>query len=845
MKIRQISKWLIFTICIALTVILIQSCATVEEKPPKVIDNKLLSCCPDGGGILDSLINNAIDSTNEYAPYVQFGNSQDVLWFTTSREREFKDKKKTYFPGEIMYSTRPASMRKSCPNQGWSAAQRFTTSDEAFERWTRGTVAFLDGSMIIAAESPLGSNIPAEANGTSFNLDLWELRDVGGKYDNPVIISDLNSPYWESQPCVSPDGKMLLFVSNRPRPDENAGPGDKNIWYSVKKAGKWAEPKMLNTVNTKGDDISPHWGVDGKFYFATNWSYVNDAPSAANFDIFVCESFKDSEYGIIPSDPMNINSLSRKSACGPQSQINVNTSANEMFPFITPDKKAIYWSSDKNGGYGKLDIFACGLPDPCIKLIASVRRRLLDNVNGKLVIVEDYKIIPDFKLKLSGAVNKTITTEMEEVLEPGKTYQLSMDVITENCFDCSCKPLNYNIETSINDTIIRLTFDCDCIRRKRQEVTLAGGHVPFFITGYWWPSTSENIAEFKNRRGKGGFDTTFIDSRDYDYFNPSTGTAMDNFFEEKIYKKLEKIADELSNCGGDDILNISVRGYTDECRLMPGKYTVDETINVGDVIIPQGWEMRNTWAQTTTGKKINLPDGGQQGNIMLSKLRAYYTYKTIDNAMKKRSSSYKTLADKGQVKFDYEGYGIYDKNQPCKNDTFETAGANLTKDPAFIEKCNDPLSRRISMFFELIPKSHEPYYKLTRCGDAEQSYLRFLKGVQEPLPDETEQSDETSKSKKPEDGGSAGCTGPNCYQISYGIVGSLEEFDSIHEFLSKLNIEVMPEKMEDGRVRIISERLTEENAKQQLAKYSQTIENFVLSIVKKIEFKAEIIKIGS
>ena len=30
------------------------------------------------------------------------------------------------------------------------------------------------------------------------------------------IGPSINSPYWESQPSISPDGKELYFVSNRP-----------------------------------------------------------------------------------------------------------------------------------------------------------------------------------------------------------------------------------------------------------------------------------------------------------------------------------------------------------------------------------------------------------------------------------------------------------------------------------------------------------------------------------------------------------------------------------------------------------------------------------------------------
>ncbi len=850
MKINKKRNFLIVILTTFAIFTIFQSCTTVE-KPPIKIDPKVLSCCPNGGGLLDSLINNPVDSTNEYAPYVVYGANEDVLWFTTSREKEFKNKKLTFYPGELMYSTRPKTSRNKCPNQGWSKAERFATSDEKFEKWTRGSVAFYDDKMIIAAESSLDNLKPSESFGVSYNLDLWELKNTGvspTSYDNPMPITTVNSIYWESQPCVSPDGKTLFFVSNRPRPDF-ANASDKNIWYSIRKGDNWGDPKPLNSINTRGDEVSPHWGADGKFYFSSNWSRVNDTLSATKFDIFVCETFLSSDGVVLPTDPINVNSLSRKSMCGPESQMNINTPANEMFPYITPDKKAIYWASDVKGGYGKLDIYGCGLPDPCLKLVVTVRERLIDTSGGKhLIISNGYEVVPNHPLKLVGGTTKNFFSDAEEKLEAGKKYQVLYDQRTKDCYDGNCSPKILEFETFINDTIIRDTIDCDFYKRTRETVTLAGGHIPFFVTGYWWPSTSENISELNRRRNAKTLDTTFIDPKDYDYFSTGTTNSIDKFFENNIYSKLEKIANDLSKCGGDDIVAISVRGYTDECRLMPGKYTVDESITVGDIHIPQGWSMRSTSALNTSGKRVNLFEEGQQGNIILSKLRAYYTHKTIDNAMRKRSDAFRKLADKGQIKYDYEGYGIYDRNRPCQNDSFEIAGSELSKDASLNEKCNHPMSRRISIYFELIPKTANEVYKLTRCGTPEDEYEAWLTRNTEKSPqtDENETANKPVDSKKPDvPEGATGCTGPNCYVIAYGIVNTQEEFDTIKDFLSKLSIEVFSEKLEDGKIRIISSRLTEENANQTLMNYSNSVENFIRSIVKKIEFKAEIIKIGS
>ncbi|MCA1742217.1 MAG: tetratricopeptide repeat protein, partial [Bacteroidales bacterium] len=52
------------------------------------------------------------------------------------------------------------------------------------------------------------------------------------------VGAPVNTVYWESQPSISPNGRMLFFVSNRP-----GGIGGMDIWYSVRRSdGKWGKP---------------------------------------------------------------------------------------------------------------------------------------------------------------------------------------------------------------------------------------------------------------------------------------------------------------------------------------------------------------------------------------------------------------------------------------------------------------------------------------------------------------------------------------------------------------------------------------------------------------------------
>ena len=66
---------------------------------------------------------------------------------------------------------------------------------------------------------------------------------------------------------MSPDGRELYFVSNRP-----GGYGDMDIWKSVLEQGTFSTPVNLgSTINTSHDEMSPFIHTDNQtLYFASD-----------------------------------------------------------------------------------------------------------------------------------------------------------------------------------------------------------------------------------------------------------------------------------------------------------------------------------------------------------------------------------------------------------------------------------------------------------------------------------------------------------------------------------------------------------------------------------------------
>lgn len=120
--------------------------------------------------------------------------------------------------------------------------------------------------------------------------DLYHSIKVNGKWTEPVNIGyPVNTRYWESTPCLGPDGRSLYFASNRP-----GGIGGMDIWRSLydPETG-WQEPTNLGSeINTPDDEISPFVHGDGKSLYFSSKSWI----SMGGFDIFISRASDDGQW---------------------------------------------------------------------------------------------------------------------------------------------------------------------------------------------------------------------------------------------------------------------------------------------------------------------------------------------------------------------------------------------------------------------------------------------------------------------------------------------------------------------------------------------------------------------
>lgn len=111
------------------------------------------------------------------------------------------------------------------------------------------------------------------------SCDIYYMEFKNGCWSEPKNIKSINSSDWESQPCVSYDGKELYFVKR------NKHLGTSDIYVSKKDdEDNWMKPYILSSnINTDGNEMAPFIHHDGKTLYFSSDGHLG----MGGYDLFV------------------------------------------------------------------------------------------------------------------------------------------------------------------------------------------------------------------------------------------------------------------------------------------------------------------------------------------------------------------------------------------------------------------------------------------------------------------------------------------------------------------------------------------------------------------------------
>ena len=170
------------------------------------------------------------------------------------------------------------------------------------------------------------------------SCDIYCVKFADGKWSAPHNINSINTPEWESQPCLSADGKELYFVRG------NRKLSTTDLFVSHRDTtGIWSKAERLNSmINTDGNERSPFIHYDGKTLYFSSDTHLG----MGGYDLFVSRRDASGDW----SEPVNLG-------------YPLNSSYDEMNLVVSNDAVRAFISSQRFDGSGGFDIYEFELDD--------------------------------------------------------------------------------------------------------------------------------------------------------------------------------------------------------------------------------------------------------------------------------------------------------------------------------------------------------------------------------------------------------------------------------------------------------------------------------------------------
>jgi outer membrane protein OmpA-like peptidoglycan-associated protein/Tol biopolymer transport system component len=174
------------------------------------------------------------------------------------------------------------------------------------------------------------------------SCDMFYTHKNGSRWLDPVNLpGSVNTGLWESQPSLSADGKTLYFIR---RVSKKGEPVDSDIFVTrLLDNGQWSTAERLpRNINTYMEEESVLIHPDGKTLYFASRGHVGMGGS----DIYMSTLNADGTW----SNPENLG-------------YPINTKYDENSLLVAADGEIAFFASDREGGYGDLDIYYFEMPE--------------------------------------------------------------------------------------------------------------------------------------------------------------------------------------------------------------------------------------------------------------------------------------------------------------------------------------------------------------------------------------------------------------------------------------------------------------------------------------------------
>lgn len=440
------------------------------------------------------------------------------------------------------------------------------------------------------------------------NRDIFKSVFRNGKWATPLAVKELNTEHYESHPFVSKDGSVIVFSSDRP-----GGYGQTDLYMSKRLPdGSWSVPKNLGeSVNTPFEEISPMIDPIGNLYFASK-----GYQQKSGYDII-----KAYKMGDFWDNPLIL-------------PFPINTEFDETGPAVWQDKLIL--SSNRRGGCGGYDIYFF---ENCGPVFIEGK---IDKTNSPVslagvfeIVSKSGEILETHLVNADGSFQFPLTPFSDYTLRYVNDCLPDIEIAQPVIVPCS--------DTSTVKMILNLPLPPEM-----DIFYLEQKNLPFFVTGYYLPNTTENLEALRLKFSYnliGNHDSTrYIErpGKEYDEYARAVDRVMKDA-ENFILKKSKYLQGKCLSAKA--MMKIKVNGFADPRPI--GKASKYDGIEIND-----------------SEFGIQVSRGTAMDNDLLSLLRAYYTAKELQNRLIKYDDFFSV---RKKIRWEVSGKGV-DTREALSND---------------------------------------------------------------------------------------------------------------------------------------------------------------------------------
>ncbi|HEX8517855.1 MAG TPA: PKD domain-containing protein [Bacteroidia bacterium] len=184
----------------------------------------------------------------------------------------------------------------------------------------------------------------SDPDGQSNFYDVYTSERIDSiRFSKPLYSGKWSTVFNDGTVAFNSENSTVLYSSNQKdfgflvrssKVQQNL-----RLYYSLNNKGKWSKPEMLPFCT------GPYSYCSGAFYKNNTVVFASDMPGGkGGMDLYITE-YRNHSW----SEPKNLGGR-------------INTSGNELFPFVN-ESGILYFSSERKGGFGGLDIYSLSLED--------------------------------------------------------------------------------------------------------------------------------------------------------------------------------------------------------------------------------------------------------------------------------------------------------------------------------------------------------------------------------------------------------------------------------------------------------------------------------------------------